>query len=102
MTTTHRFNKKSDELPKDLVDLANLVSELPTAHRSAIEPVLQRVVDSTRRRRRILQLVQEALAQLRLDMKYLVFDLEATRRERDAIDPNTEEGPTGDEYGFED
>jgi len=29
-------------------------------------------------------LVQEALSQLRLDMKYLVFDLEATRRERDA------------------
>ena len=27
--------------------------------------------------------MQEALSQLRLDMKYLVFDLEATRRERD-------------------
>jgi hypothetical protein len=26
--------------------------------------------------------VQEALSQLRLDMKYLLFDLEATRRER--------------------
>jgi hypothetical protein len=29
--------------------------------------------------------VQEALSQLRLDMKYLVFDLEATRRERDEL-----------------
>jgi hypothetical protein len=27
--------------------------------------------------------VQDALSQLRLDMKYLMFDLEATRRERD-------------------
>lgn len=36
-----------------------------------------------KRRRRILELVQEALAQLRVDMNYLVFDLEATRRERD-------------------
>ena len=44
-----------------------------------------RVIDSTKRRRRILNLVQEALGQLRLDMKYLVFDLEATRRERDAL-----------------
>ena len=35
------------------------------------------------RRKRILTLVQEALQQLRLDMKYLVFDLECTRRERD-------------------
>lgn len=35
------------------------------------------------RRTRIISLVQEALEQLRLDMKYLIFDLEATRRERD-------------------
>ncbi|NND96382.1 MAG: transcriptional regulator, partial [Pirellulaceae bacterium] len=41
------------------------------------------VVECSTRRRRILNLVQEALSQLRLDMKYLVFDLEATRRERD-------------------
>ena len=42
-------------------------------------------MDSTTRRRRILTLVQDALSQLRLDMKYLMFDLEATRRERDAF-----------------
>jgi hypothetical protein len=48
-----------------------------------VAPALGRVVDSTTRRRRILNLVQEALSQLRLDMKYLMFDLEATRRERD-------------------
>ena len=48
-----------------------------------METILARVTESTRRRRRILNLVQEALAQLRLDMKYLMFDLEATRRERD-------------------
>ena len=35
------------------------------------------------RRSKILNMVQEALSQLRLDMKYLMFDLEATRRERD-------------------
>jgi len=41
-------------------------------------------VEYTRRRRRILNLIQEALSQLRMDMKYLMFDLEATRRERDS------------------
>ncbi len=45
--------------------------------------LLARVTESTKRRRRILMLVQDALSQLRLDMKYLVFDLEATHRERD-------------------
>lgn len=39
--------------------------------------------EKTSRRDRILDMVQQALSQLRLDMKYLLFDLEATRRERD-------------------
>jgi len=73
---------KGEQLPRDMVDLATAISHLPAEHRSQLEPVFQRVAGSTRRRRRILNLVQEALSQLRLDMKYLLFDLEATRRER--------------------
>jgi hypothetical protein len=85
MNTAPRFpSTQSEELPKDLVELQQLIAALPTHIRTHIDPVLARVVESTRRRRRILTLVQEALSQLRLDMKYLVFDLEATRRERDA------------------
>jgi hypothetical protein len=37
------------------------------------------------RRRKILNIIREAVGQLRLDMKYVVFDLEATRRERDEL-----------------
>lgn len=77
------ISTKNEELPKDMTELATLIANLPSSQRSLIEPVWQRVVQSTKRRRRILTLVQEALSQLRLDMKYLVFDLEATRRERD-------------------
>ena len=84
MSTAPRIAPQSqDELPRDLSELAGVIAELPNDHRRRIEPVLLRVVQSTKRRRRILSLVQEALSQLRLDMKYLVFDLEATRRERD-------------------
>ena len=71
------------ELPREIIDLAAAISNLPAEYREEIEPVFTRVVDSTKRRRRILSLVQDALSQLRLDMKYLAFDLEATRRERD-------------------
>jgi hypothetical protein len=70
-------------LPHDLVDLRIAVESLPADQRMLLEPLVLRVVESTRRRRRILNLVQDALSQLRLDMKYLLFDLEATRRERD-------------------
>lgn len=73
------------ELSADMTQLISLVANLPAQHRGEIETVLGRVVESTKRRRRILTLVQEALSQLRLDMKYLVFDLEATRRERDKL-----------------
>ena len=85
--------KETEELPKDVAELASAIASLPAEHRSRIEPLMFRVVDSTRRRRRILNLVQEALSQLRLDMKYLVFDLEATRRERDALRPQQDDEP---------
>lgn len=76
-------NAKTDQLPIDLTDLITKVSELPQKHQKQLKPSLDRVVEYTRRRRRILNLIQEALSQLRLDMKYLMFDLESTRRERD-------------------
>ncbi|MEZ6113338.1 MAG: transcriptional regulator [Pirellulaceae bacterium] len=74
----------NEELPRDMLELEALIRELPTEFRGKLEVAYARVAESTSRRRRILNLVQEALSQLRLDMKYLVFDLEATRRERDA------------------
>jgi len=44
---------------------------------------LRTMVQEQERRVRIVNLCQEALGQLRLDIKYLGFDLDATRRERD-------------------
>ncbi len=74
---------KNEQLPLDLNDLITAVQALPAEQRQSLEQPLNRVVEYTRRRRRILNLIQEALSQLRMDMKYLMFDLEATRRERD-------------------
>jgi hypothetical protein len=81
----------NDELPHEMLDLAEAINTLPEGYRSEIEPYITRVIESTRRRRRILSLVQDALSQLRLDMKYLAFDLEATRRERDDYRKKLEE-----------
>ena len=75
--------KPVEEVPQELLELTEAIRALPERYRDAVAPALARVTESSTRRRRILKLVQEALAQLRLDMKYLVFDLEATRRERD-------------------
>ena len=83
--TTRVLKSTAEDLPADVQELAHAIEALPLEHRLRIETVLGRVLESTKRRRRILNLVQDALSQLRLDMKYLMFDLEATRRERDAF-----------------
>jgi len=92
MSQTSRIVKSQpQELPADIQELAGLLEHLPPEHRCQIEPLFERVLESTKRRRRILGLVQDALSQLRLDMKYLMFDLEATRRERDEFRRKLEE-----------
>lgn len=84
MAFTHRVSAAPpEELPADLLRLASAIHALPDTYSRELIPALERVVESTKRRRRILNLVQDALSQLRLDMKYLMFDVEATRRERD-------------------
>ena len=74
-----------DELPRELLELGKKIAALPEDSYRELEQPFSRVVECVRRRRRILSLVQEALSQLRLDVKYLMFDLEATREERDEL-----------------
>ena len=87
----HASPPQTEELPADLGRLVAAIHSLPEEYSHNVLPALERVVESTKRRRRILTLVQDALSQLRLDMKYLMFDLEATRRERDEYQAKLEE-----------
>ena len=83
---SHAFHAPATDLsdvPHDLLLLRSQIDELSPEIREKLAPTISRVVESTQRRRRILGMVQDALGQLRLDMKYLMFDVEATRRERD-------------------
>jgi hypothetical protein len=81
----------SSDLPQEIVDLGRVITNLSQGERELIDPLFRQVAESARRRRHILALVQEALSQLRLDMKYLMFDLEATRREREELRRQLEE-----------
>lgn len=89
--TASNTTTNANEIPREVLDLAEAINSLPAECRQAVEPLMSRLIDSNRRRRRILGLVQDALSQLRLDMKYLAFDLEATRRERDEFRRKLEE-----------
>ncbi len=93
MDNTSRLpDNKTDQLPRELIDLAKQITTLPIEYQRHLETEYGRVVDSVIRRRRILALVQEALSQLRLDIKYLMFDLDATRRERDELREKQNDG----------
>ncbi len=72
-------------IPVELEELGNLIASLHSPCQAELDTAFQKIVESVRRRHRILVLVQEALSQLRLDIKYLMFDLEATRKERDDL-----------------
>ncbi|MDR2170142.1 MAG: hypothetical protein LBP59_08375 [Planctomycetaceae bacterium] len=67
----------------DLSELLCLVDLLPLGLRSDFYTVIQRLVESAERRQQILTVLHDSLTQMSLDLKYLIFDLEATRRERD-------------------
>lgn len=84
MTKQERFLENHDsELPNELIKLGQCITQLPLEQQKQLEGAFCEVVDVVKRRKRILNLVQEALSQLRLDIKYMMFDLEATRTERD-------------------
>lgn len=91
MSQPKRFqDRNADELPAELVELGELLNQLDPEHSEQLIACFNRVSESVLRRRRILGLVQEALSQLRLDVKYLMFDLEMTRRERDELQARIE------------
>ena len=95
MNAGGRFEVPAEaDSPDELAELGRRVAECRVKGAAAadeLEAAFGCVVDLVGRRRRILNLVQEALSQLRLDVKYLMFDLEVTRRERDELRARLEE-----------
>ena len=88
-SSNRRFNStlncEEDAVSPELSELRRIIQKLPASQYPELEAAFQRVVDTAIRRRQTLEGVQEALSQLRVDIKYLMFDLEVTRRERDQL-----------------
>ena len=64
-----------------LTELMNKIRELPEQQRPALEHLAEEAMHRRERIRTSVAELQESLDYLRLTIKYLVFDLEATRRE---------------------
>lgn len=73
------------QIPADLEELRSQLAQLPEPQRQALMSLYDRVVDNFRLRNRILHVAKESLARLRLELAFMRFDLEATRREKEAF-----------------
>ena len=70
-------------MDKALQNLMDKIDQLPQEHKGHLVDAAGQILEAHKNKKRVLGLIQEALQQLRLDMKYLLFDLNATRQERD-------------------
>lgn len=80
-----------EEINTELKTLISVTETLPPEIQTQLKLTLTQLNNLLSSQKQTLKLVQEALNQLALDVKYLVFDLEATRRERDEYKQQLEE-----------
>ncbi len=95
MAQTLRVDWKREQLPQELIELANSLELLPRGLRETLTPLCDRVCHFTRLQTRLVKIAQDAVDQLQLDIKYLLFDVEVTRRERDALRQELDEQSEG-------
>jgi hypothetical protein len=78
-------SKKKEEIPPEMVELRAEVEQLPRAAREKLVPLCERLAHFVHLQGRLIGIAQDAIDQLHMDNRYLQFDVEATRRERDAL-----------------
>jgi hypothetical protein len=71
------------------MDIEKALNTLIAYPDPGVAEAAQGIKEHLHRRSLVMRSITEALGELRLDFKYMLFDLEATRRERDALMVNT-------------
>ena len=74
-----------EPLPREMLELCGQVGLLSLPQRNKLGPLCERVGHLLQLQGRLLRIAQDTVDQLQLDVKYLLFDVEVTRRERDAL-----------------
>ena len=72
-------------LPKETGDLRKALEQLPRNARDRLLPLCDRICHFIYLQGRLFEMAQETVDRLHLDVKYLLFDLDMTRRERDEL-----------------
>lgn len=85
MTNPLPLTWRKDEVPEDLAMLRFHIDQLARCTRDKLLPLCERIAHFTQLQSRLVEIAQDAVDQLQLDVKYLQFDLEITRKERDDL-----------------
>jgi chromosome segregation ATPase len=80
-----------------LAELMVEISTLPASERQKLQELAEETRQRHERLRKTVSSLQESLDYLRLSIKYLVFDLEATRRENGYLRKMLEETADGND-----
>jgi hypothetical protein len=75
----------AETIPSELVELREKVRAQPSDVRAELEPLVDEVLEHARFRHRVMAVARGALEQFKLDLELTRFDLDATRREREAL-----------------
>jgi septal ring factor EnvC (AmiA/AmiB activator) len=86
------------EFQTKLADLMSEISTLPATERQKLEKMADETRARHERLRQQVSSLQESLDYLRLSIKYLVFDLEATKRENNYLRKMLEEAHDNEEH----
>jgi hypothetical protein len=78
-------DRRKESVPPELVELRGYLNQLPQAWREKTVPLCERVGEYIRLQYKLLRLSQETVENLHMDVRYLLFDVEATCRERDDL-----------------
>jgi hypothetical protein len=74
---------KDEYLPRELGELRKDIESLPRQCRERMLPLCDRICHFLHLQGRLFEMAQETVDRLQLDVKYLLFDLDCTQRERD-------------------
>lgn len=84
------FNTKLRELIKE-------IASLPKEQQKKLAPMIGETVQRHKEVKDDMSKVAQSLTSLRICLKYIMFDLEATRRERDQLRKMLEDKPQEDD-----
>lgn len=80
-----RGRDEAPPIPDGLTRLRRRIDALPTALRDELAPLAEEAAEDTVFLGRTISVARDGLERYRLDLAIVRFDLEATRREREAL-----------------